>query len=86
MPPPPADDLSDSEASTLDSESSVGYEDAPNADVGEETPTVCLFCATTYPTAHEVFVHCAEAHGFDWKKTVKALGVCLHMCARIWLS
>jgi len=69
-PPAPADDNlsnSGSDFATIGSESSVGYEDAPDADTGEETTSVCLFCSNTFPTAHEVFVHCAKDHGFDWK-------------------
>lgn len=67
-------DLSNSDVSTVYSESSQGYEDAPDADTGEETPTVCLFCASTFNSASEVFAHCASAHSFNWKAASK--GVC----------
>jgi protein arginine N-methyltransferase 3 len=74
MPPPPNDvDLSDS-ASEVDSDSSAGYEDAPDADIGEDTPAKCLFCAAnTFPGAREVFLHCAAEHGFEWKTAAKGL-------------
>lgn len=67
----PSDSDSDS-----DSASSQGYEDVPGAEDDEETavPAVCLFCELTLPSAHGIFVHCAQSHGFDWKTTVKTLG------------
>jgi hypothetical protein len=68
------DDCSDSDITTIGSESSQGYEDAPDADIGEETPAICLFCASTFPTAHEVFSHCTESHSFNWKQIAKTLG------------
>ncbi|KAA8900449.1 S-adenosyl-L-methionine-dependent methyltransferase [Sphaerosporella brunnea] len=70
--PPPRDDLSDS-ASEVDTDSSAGYEDAPDADLGEETQALCLLCDTTFPSAQDVFSHCASAHGFDWKSASKGL-------------
>ncbi|KAF8253916.1 S-adenosyl-L-methionine-dependent methyltransferase [Wilcoxina mikolae CBS 423.85] len=38
-------------------------------------PAMCLFCASTFPTAHEVFSHCAENHSFNWKVIVRTLGL-----------
>jgi protein arginine N-methyltransferase 3 len=72
-PPRPQDaaDLSDSEVATIDSDSSAGYEDAPDADIGEETPAVCLFCSATFAGAREVFAHCDREHGFDWKEAAR---------------
>lgn len=69
------DDISDS-ASEVSTESSQGWDDAADVeeDTGDESPVVCLFCAETRPSAHEIFQHAKEAHGFDWQKTVTELG------------
>ncbi|KAI5797738.1 S-adenosyl-L-methionine-dependent methyltransferase [Geopyxis carbonaria] len=69
-------DISDSGSDISSDDSSQGWEDANGADdATEETPVVCLFCSKTGDSAHAVFEHAKEAHGFDWKTEVKYLGL-----------
>ena len=60
-------------ASDASSESSQGWEDAPDAEnESTDVPSItCLFCAETKPTSAALFAHCKESHDFDFKAAAK---------------
>ncbi|CAG8477273.1 12358_t:CDS:10 [Ambispora leptoticha] len=68
------------------SESEYDPNDERWDDWEEENPqpeTKCLFCNDLLPTIHDVFRHCVDRHGFDFKSIRNNLNLDFYRCIRL---
>ncbi|CAG8477761.1 9555_t:CDS:10 [Ambispora gerdemannii] len=57
------------------------WDDWEEEDIQPETK--CLFCNDLLPTIHDVFRHCIDRHGFDFKSIRNSLNLDFYRCIRL---